>query len=31
LERLEFLSAPGRVIARFQDGQSLFIRAQDTT
>ena len=31
LERLEFLSAPGRVIARFQDGQSLFIRAQDLT
>ena len=31
LERLEFLSAPGRVIARFQDGQSIFIRAQDTT
>jgi CheY-like chemotaxis protein len=27
LERIEFLSEPGRVIARFQDGQSLFLRA----
>lgn len=31
LERIEFLSAPGRVMARFQDGQSIFIRAQDPT
>jgi CheY-like chemotaxis protein len=29
LERIEFLSAPGRVIARFQDGQSIFLRADD--
>jgi hypothetical protein len=31
LERVEFLSAPGRVMARFLDGQSLFLRAQDPT
>jgi CheY-like chemotaxis protein len=29
LERVEFLSAPDRVIARFLDGQSLFLRAAD--
>lgn len=28
-ERLEFLSAPGRVLLRVQDGQSLFLRAHD--
>lgn len=30
-ERLEFLSAPGRVLVRVQDGQSLFLRAHDLT
>lgn len=29
LERLEFLSAPGRVLVRVQDGQSVFLRAND--
>lgn len=31
LERIEFLSAPGRVVARFQDGQSIFLRANEST
>jgi CheY-like chemotaxis protein len=30
LERVEFIAAPGRVLARFQDGQSIFIRANDS-
>lgn len=29
LERLEFLSAPGRVLVRFQDGQALFLHAAE--
>jgi CheY-like chemotaxis protein len=29
LERVEFLSAPGRVVARFQDSQAIFLRADD--
>lgn len=29
LERLEFLSAPGRVMVRFQDGQALFLHAAE--
>ena len=29
LERVEFIAAPGRVLARFQDGQGIFLRAND--
>ncbi len=29
LERVEFIAAPGRVLARFQDGQAVFLRADD--
>ena len=29
LERVEFLSVPGRMVVRIQDGQGVFLRAND--